>query len=125
MSKRDDEVKRVFSENLRYLMEARRISQADLSRNLKKSSSMVSEWCSGKKLPRTDTIVEIADKLGVRFSMLTSEDGRKLFEDQTRLEALSESQRLRDLLDLARGLTDRDLEILIAMAQRMADESPP
>ena len=44
----------VFMENLRYYLELRRKSQIDLARAVDVSSSTVSDWINGRKIPRAD-----------------------------------------------------------------------
>ena len=46
-----DTMREIFVKNLRYLMEARGINQADICRELGVSSATVSDWCTGKKYP--------------------------------------------------------------------------
>jgi transcriptional regulator with XRE-family HTH domain len=83
-----DNAREIFVRNLRYLMDARGITQADICRELNMSSTTVSDWCTGKKYPRVDAMQRLADLLGVLFSMLTTEEGPKNFDDQERIAAL-------------------------------------
>lgn len=66
----DEDYKRIFSKNLRYYMNLRNKNQMDLMNDLKLSSSTVSNWCTGLKLPRMDKVQLLADYLGVLKSDL-------------------------------------------------------
>ncbi len=114
-----DNAREIFVSNLRFLMEEKGITQADICRELNVSSATVSDWCSGKKYPRVDTVQRLADLLGVRFSMLTTDDGLNDYEDQQRLEALHQDPRLGMLFDHARKMSKEDIDFMIQMADRI------
>ena len=120
-----DIVKEIFAKNLRYLMEAKGITQADICRALDVSSATVSDWCSGKKYPRTDKIQHLAELLGVFFSTLTTESGISDYEDMQRLEALHQNPTLRMLFDKQRTLTDSDLTAVLAVVNAIKKERDP
>lgn len=114
-----DNAREIFVSNLRFLMEEKGITQADICRELNVSSATVSDWCSGKKYPRVDTVQRLADLLGVRFSMLTTDGGLNDYEDQQRLEALHQDPRLGMLFDHARKMSKDDVDFMIQMADRI------
>ena len=120
-----DNVREIFAKNLRYLMDARGITQADLCRELDVSSATASDWCSGTKHPRVDKLQRIADILGVRLSMLTSEDGLQDYEDEQRLEALHQNPALGLLFDRSRKMSHADVEFMLQMADRILKEREP
>ena len=120
-----DNAREIFVRNLRYLMNARGISQADICRELGMSSTTVSDWCTGKKYPRVDAMQRLADLLGVLFSTLTTEGGLQDFEDQQRLEALHQNPTLRMLFDKQRTLTDADLTAVLAVVNAIKKERDP
>ena len=120
-----DIVKEIFAKNLRYLMEAKGITQADICRALDVSSATVSDWCSGKKYPRTDKIQHLAELLGVFFSTLTTENGISDYEDMQRLEALHQNPKLRMLFDKQRTLTNSDLTAVLAVVNAIKKERDP
>lgn len=62
-----DNAREIFVKNLRYLMNARGITQADICRELNVSSATASDWCNGNKYPRVDAMQKLADLLGVLF----------------------------------------------------------
>ena len=117
-----DNAREIFVRNLRYLMNARGISQADICRVLNVSSATASDWCNGKKHPRPDAIGQLADLLGIRFSMLTTEEGPMNYEDQQRLEALHQNPRLGLLFDHTLKMDSADVDFMIQMAERIVKE---
>ena len=117
-----DTMREIFVKNLRYLMEARGINQADICRELGVSSATVSDWCTGKKYPRVDAMQRLADLLGVRFSTLTTEHGLQDYEDQQRLEALHQNPSLGLLFDRSRKMSHDDVEFMLQMADRILKE---
>lgn len=117
-----DNAREIFVRNLRYFMELKDITQADICRELKVSSATASDWCTGKKYPRVDTMQHLADLLGVRFSALTTETGLRDYEDQQRLEALHQDPRLRLLFDRTRKMTGDDVEFMLQFADRILKE---
>lgn len=66
----EEEIRKIFSRNLTNLLEERDKSQKDLVDFIGVSSSTVSNWCTGQKLPRMDKIQLIAGWLGVNNSDL-------------------------------------------------------
>lgn len=117
-----DTAREIFVQNLRYLMEARGITQADICRELEVSSATASDWCTGKKYPRIDKMQRLADLLGVRYSTLTTETGRQDYEDQQRLEALHQNPRLGLLFDRSRKMSHEDVETMLAVAASILKE---
>lgn len=63
----------VFVKNLQNCMSARGVDQSDIVSALGISPSTVSDWATGKKYPRVDSMQRLADFLGVLISDLTSE----------------------------------------------------
>lgn len=120
-----DNAREIFVRNLRYLMNARGISQADICRELGMSSTTVSDWCTGKKYPRVDAMQRLADLLGVLFSTLTTEGGLQDFEDQQRIEVLHENPTLRLLFDKQRRLDEADLNAVLAVVNAISKERDP
>ena len=117
-----DNAREIFVRNLRYLMNARGISQADICRELGMSSTTVSDWCTGKKYPRVDAMQRLADLLGVLSSTLTTEGGIQDFEDQQRIEVLHENPTLRMLFDKQRNMDQTDLSAVLAVVNAIQKE---
>ena len=118
----EKELRKIFVNNLRQIMERRGVTQLDISEALKVSSSTVSDWCNGKLFPRADKLQRIADLLGVKMSALTDEDGLNGLDDQDRLEALHQNPRLGMLFDRQRRMSDSDIDFMIQMTDRILKE---
>lgn len=91
----EDEYKKIFSKNLRYYMEINHINQIDLMRDLHLSSSTVSNWCTGLKLPRMDKVQLLADYFHINKSDLIEE------KDETQLTKKDEKD-IEKILDSTR-----------------------
>ena len=86
----DNELREIFSKNLRYYLEVNEKSQADLRRYMGVSSATASDWCNARKIPRTDKIQAICTWLGVELEdLLTEKDKRErpLSDDEKHLLA--------------------------------------
>jgi len=66
----EEEIRKIFSRNLTNILVERNKSQRDLVNFIEVSSSTVSNWCTGQKLPRMDKVQIIANWLGVNNSDL-------------------------------------------------------
>lgn len=117
-----DNAREIFVKNLKYLMDAKGITQADICRELEVSSATASDWCNGKKYPRVDAMQRLADLLGVLYSTLTTEHGLKDYADQERLEALHQNPRLGLLFDRTRKMSSADVETMLAVAASILKE---
>jgi len=117
-----DTAREIFVKNLRFFMESRDVTQADICRELGVSSATVSDWCTGKKYPRIDAMQKLADLLGVRYSTLTTESGMRDFEDQVRLEALHQNPRLGLLFDRTRKMSSADVDAMLAISASILKE---
>lgn len=69
----ENECKKIFAKNLRNYMDINGKKQIDLVNDLKYSSSTVSNWCTGQKIPRMDKIEQLAKYLGINKSDLIEE----------------------------------------------------
>lgn len=114
-----DNAREIFIKNLRYIMEKKGITQADICRELKIPSATISNWCTGQRYPRIDKMQQLADMLGVTYSTLTTETGLQDYEDQQRLEALHQDPRLGLLFDRTRKMKPEDVEFMLQFAARI------
>lgn len=67
--------KSIFAKNLRARLDDRQMTAVDLARHLNVSKAIVSEWLSGRKMPRMDKVSRIATLFGVQISDLIEEKG--------------------------------------------------
>jgi transcriptional regulator with XRE-family HTH domain len=72
-----ESLKQTIAQNIRDFRSAKNISAAEMGRKLGVSQSTVSDWETGKKMPRAEVIEKIADYFGImRTEILTSRDER-------------------------------------------------
>lgn len=109
----DEEYKKVFSKNLRYYMELNGKNQMDLMNDLHLSSSTVSNWCTGLKLPRMDKVQKLADYFHINKSDLIEE------KDDSKEPELT----ARDEKDIAKIL-EQTKEQLLSQEGLMFDGDP-
>lgn len=69
----DNELRELFSKNLRSWLNERGKTQADLRRHMDVSSATASDWCNGRKIPRTDKIQAICSWLGLELKDLLTD----------------------------------------------------
>ncbi len=69
----EDKIRKIFSKNLTNQLALHGKNQKDLVDFIHVSSSTVSNWCTGQKLPRMDKIQAIAGWLGINTSDLLEE----------------------------------------------------
>lgn len=65
--------RKIFARNLRRYMALKDKKQIDLMNDLGLSSSTISSWVNGFKMPRMDKVQMLADYLGVRKTDLIEE----------------------------------------------------
>lgn len=106
-----EKMNETFRDNLRYFMDLRGKTQADIARGLNVSTSAVTYWCSGEKMPRADKFKALCDYLFIDMSdLLTPREAVPSFEQRLldeegimlrRFGELSEAdkQMVRDLVD--------------------------
>ena len=67
-----DEVRKVFVNNLQYIMNQKQKNQSDIVRALGVNSANVSAWYNGTRYPRPETMQKIARFLGCTVADLTT-----------------------------------------------------
>lgn len=84
----ESEYKIIFSKNLKKYMQLNNKTQQDLIKDLGLSSSTVSNWCTGQKLPRMNKIEMLASYFGINKSDLLEEknSNKPIDEDIIRIE---------------------------------------
>ena len=73
----EEEQKRIFSDNLRFYLNLRGFTQAELAQKLGLRQSTVAEWFYGRKYPRPKNMQLIADILGVYLTDLRDPRNKK------------------------------------------------
>lgn len=120
----NEQYKTIFSKNLQKYMELNNKNQMDLMNDLNLSSSTISNWCTGLKLPKMDSIQMLADYFGILKSDLIEEkeNGEKYYlnqEVQELAQEMMEKPNLHMLCDASRDLSPEDMQIVIDMVNRM------
>jgi len=113
-----------FSRALTYYLALKGKTQQDLINDLGYSSSTVSQWCTGKNIPRMDRIEAVATYLGIDKTELLRDprifSPEKFSTDPSLIAKLLDSKpALYDLFKLSISLSDKDLELLKGIAQRI------
>lgn len=78
----DNEYRKIFAKNLNRYMQINGKTQADLIKDLKYSSSTISNWCTGQKIPRMDKIEQLATYFGINKSDLIENKTEKPVSSQ-------------------------------------------
>ena len=110
----EDNINRIFSNNLREWLLKRGKTQADLYKKMGVSSASAADWCTGKKMPRVNKIVEIAEWLMIELSDLLEEGDRTPTEMDRIIFRLKDD---RDFFDLIRDMNNFNDDML----QKVAD----
>ena len=115
---------RTFSKALNYYLSLKGKTQQDLINDLNYSSSTVSQWCTGKNIPRMDRIKAIATYLGIDKTDLLRDPevfSKEKFTADPELisELLDRKPALYDLFKLSITLSDKDLKLLTKLSLRL------
>ena len=113
----EPEYKDVFAKNLKHDMAVNGKNQTDLMRDLGFSSSTISNWCTGQKLPRMDKVQQLADYFHVsRADLLESPEDKPAdpyyLNEETRAIAqeIFENPEMRTLFHVARDIPPERLQ---------------
>ena len=127
----ENEYKKIFSKNLRYYMNKYNKKQSDLINDLCFSSSTISNWCTGEKLPRMDKVQILADYFHINKSDLL-EDKSNFNEEETyylnddardMAQFLYENPDYKVLFDASRKVKKEDIEFVKEMIDRMSNKN--
>lgn len=115
---------RTFSKALNYYLSLKGKTQQDIINDLNYSSSTVSQWCSGKNIPRMDRIQTLATYLGIDKTDLLQDPeifSKEKFNADSSLisEILDRKPLLYDLFKLEITLSEKDLKLLTKLAHRL------
>lgn len=121
----DEELRKIFTENLNKYMELSDHTQADLARRLHVSTATVAKWCTGQTMPRIDKIQAIASWLGIRKSDLLerhsgSEESYYVNRDARDIaEFLHKNPDYKVLFDATRKVRPEDIDFVRQMIERV------
>lgn len=108
----NEELKTIFSKNILYWLAQRGKTQADLYKKMEVSSATASDWCNGKKLPRTDKLVDIASWLMIELSdLLETKDYSETPSTENQIAfRLKDDERFRSIITLIYNASDKELD---------------
>lgn len=121
----EEDYRKIFVKKLNYYMELNNKNQMDLMKDLSLSSSTVSNWCTGQKLPRMGKIQMLADYFGINKSDLIedkdeSEETYYFNEDARELaEFMFKNPEYKVLFDASRKVKKEDIEFVRQFIDRM------
>lgn len=115
---------KTFSKALNYYLSLKGKTQQDLINDLHYSSSTVSQWSTGKTIPRMDRIKTIANYLGIDKTDLLRDPeifSKEKFTTDPELisELLDRKPALYELFKLAITLSDKDIKLLTKFSYRL------
>jgi transcriptional regulator with XRE-family HTH domain len=116
-----------FAKLLKYYLMLNSKTQSDLVNDLGYEKSTVSNWCSGARVPKLDTIIDIANYLHVEPGDLIIESETKpsyYFDEETAQKAqeIFENKQLSLLFDAARDADPEDLETVHTMLMALKNK---
>lgn len=111
----EEDYKQIFSKNLRHYLTINNKTQSDLISDLALSSSTVSNWCTGQKMPRMNKVQMLADYFGIEKS--------DLIEDKSVENNLPELTR-KDERDIAKDLSATLADLETSQTGLMFDGEP-
>lgn len=112
----EEEIKRVFSENLNFFLELNNKRAVDLVNDLNIPFTTVSNWTNGIKMPRMGNVELLANYFGIEKSDLIEDRSKKQHyyvnrETRDIAQSIFEDKDLRLLFDAARDASPEDLQI--------------
>jgi transcriptional regulator with XRE-family HTH domain len=124
----EEKAKEIFAKNLNYFLELNGKKQIDLAKHLDCSTGLVSAWCSGRKMPRSERVKAIADWLHVKMSDLVDdkhelqEEGYYLNEETKRIaQAIYDNPDMRSLFDMSSKMTPERLKAHLEFMKKLQD----
>lgn len=89
----EQELTKIIAENITKFIERRGMTQADVAAYLEVSEAAVSQWCSGKKMPRMSKFDKLCELFGCSRTALMTENGIEILEQE------EVSKKMQDLWD--------------------------
>lgn len=112
-----EKAKAIFAERLKYYMEQKSVTQADIVSHFGLTASTVSDWCNAKKYPRVDKIQMLADYFGIVKSDLTEEKQPDELDEY--LQELRTRPEMKMLFNLTKNATKEDVEKAVKIIETM------
>ena len=120
--------KKQFARRLKYYLISNNKNQSDLVNHLGCEKSTVSNWCSGTRVPKIDTIIDIAKYLHVNVGDLIEDnqnDNTYYLNPEVRdmAQFLYENPAYKVLFDASRKVKPEDIQFVTEMIDRMTDRN--
>ena len=119
----EDEQKRIFCKNFRRLVDASGKGRNEIAKDLRFGYSSLNSWYRGVSMPNAAKVQTIADYFGVGKSALLDDapDEESYYNAASARLAneLFRNPKYRALLDAARQVSDKDLEMVMQMLDRL------
>lgn len=80
----DEQLKIIFSQNLKTLLENNGKTQADMCKYMGISSATATDWCNKKKMPRADKLQTLCSWLNCELGDLIGESNKIVEHDSDR-----------------------------------------
>lgn len=110
------------------LLEERRITATDVSRETGIPRSIFTDWKKGRSKPKADKLQKIADYFGVSIEYLTTGEQPEQYylNDETAqiAQEIFEDPDLHALFDAARGAKPEDMRMAADMLRRFKETNP-
>lgn len=104
-----ENINNIFSENLKRWLLIRKKTQAELYKRMGVSSSVVSDWCTGKKIPRISKIIEISEWLSIELTDLLEEGKREPTDMDKIIYRLKDDEKFFDLVKDIDSMSEDEL----------------
>lgn len=119
----------LFAKNLNHYLQANDRTQLDLANHLGVSTSAVSAWCRGVKIPRMDKVDAMCKYFGIKRSDLMEDKSSKndsyYFDDEARdlAEFLYTNPEYKVLFDASRKVKKDDIQFIKEMIDRLSNNN--
>lgn len=128
----EEDRKKILSRKLNYYMTINGKNQMDLMKDLHLSSSTVSSWCTGQKMPRMGKLEMLANYLHVSVSDLIEEspedkkNGYYYLNPETAkiAQQVFDDPDLKVLFDAAKGSKPEDIRMAAEMLKKFKGTNP-
>lgn len=114
------EVNEVFSKNLKFYIIRSGKTQSQVAVDIGVSKGTLSDWCSGRSLPRMNKVQQLAEYFGVNISYLLQD--RMMYTETEYAfisRAINTRPMLMELYRATQNVSDDDLEHIILLAERL------
>lgn len=97
-------------------------TQIELAKAIGTSQAAITAWETGKKIPKIDSLVKMANLFHIPVSTFLSQDENSLEIDTSITETLQNNPKLRTLFDKSRFLSDSDLDAVLSVVNAISKE---